>query len=204
MPFSPQDYRSSRVRARSMRTADPVLRLVYIELLFALWESDGSLPADPATLADQIGVEASEIERCLPILESIGRRGRGGLKIESGMVSNARILEEIAKAKPAKPIKPSIEFPPELDTAEFRAAWAAWAKHRRERRSPLTASTVERQLSILSKCGARAAVLAIERSIEKGWLGLFPRSETRNGVTPEVDASQYRLVGQTVSIPDAA
>lgn len=96
MLWYPQDWRTSRVRARSIRTNDPMLRLVYRELLDALYEAGGELPSDPETLADELALPPQEIERCLPILAEIGKHGRGGITVEDGRVRNARVSEDLA------------------------------------------------------------------------------------------------------------
>ena len=52
MYFSVQDYRTSAIRMRSIMTGDLHLRLVYTELLFALWEQGGYVPADAEQLVE--------------------------------------------------------------------------------------------------------------------------------------------------------
>lgn len=65
------------------------------------------------------------------------------------------------------------ELPAELNTPEFRRAWADWERHRREIRKRLTSGTRRRQLAQCSAWGAHRAVQAIEASITHGWTGLF-------------------------------
>lgn len=97
MRFAPQDYRTSRTRTRSIQTRDPMLRLVYLEALFALYEAGGSLPADPAALADELGLPAKEIAKRLGTLDEIARTGsgRGGLLIQDGRVTNGRVTSDL-------------------------------------------------------------------------------------------------------------
>lgn len=96
MRWAPQDWRTSRVRARSAMTGDHMLRLVYFEALNALHEAGGELPADPEALADELMLPAEEIARCLPILAAIAQRGgRGGLLVEDGLVRNPRVVEDL-------------------------------------------------------------------------------------------------------------
>lgn len=73
-------------------------------------------------------------------------------------------------ASPGGDAKP---LPPELDVPEFRAAWAEWERHRREKRQRLTATARSRQLARLTAMGANRAVAAIEHSIANGWTGIF-------------------------------
>lgn len=97
MRWAPMDWRTSRVRARSAMSRDPMLRLVYLEALSALYEAGGSLPADPAALADELLLPVKEIARCLPVLDEIARTGagRGGLLIEDGRITNGRVTEDL-------------------------------------------------------------------------------------------------------------
>jgi len=97
LPFAVQDYRTSKVRARAIRTGDKDLRTFYLELLFALAETGGSLPVDSEVLADETGVEIQAVTRCLPILEEIGKTGRGGIVVAEGRVSNRRLTETISE-----------------------------------------------------------------------------------------------------------
>lgn len=72
-----------------------------------------------------------------------------------------------------------IEFPNELDVPAFHEAWAAWETHRREKKQKLTPTSISRQLASLKAVGVANAILAIERSIEKGWTGLFPEDSPK-------------------------
>lgn len=69
-----------------------------------------------------------------------------------------------------------IDMPPELDVPDFHIAWRAWEAHRREIKKKLTATSSTRQLASLSRVGVANAIAAIERSIEMGWVGVFPES----------------------------
>lgn len=98
MPFAVQDYRTSRVRNRSITTSDPILRALYLELLFALWERGGEIPADPESVADETGLPADEIAPRLKILTKLGETGRGGIVIERGKIRNARVSEDLEES----------------------------------------------------------------------------------------------------------
>lgn len=101
MRWAVQDWRTSRVRARSAMTGDPMLRTVYLEALWALHEHGGELPADPDALADELMLPAEEIARCLPILDALGRRpgARGGLVVEGGLLRNVRVTEDLRETR---------------------------------------------------------------------------------------------------------
>lgn len=95
MSFSVQDWRTSRVRTRSIVSGNPLIRVVYLEILFALQEAGGEISADPEVLADIVGLPQEDIEQCLGPLLKIGASGRGGLIQDGGMLSNARVTEDL-------------------------------------------------------------------------------------------------------------
>jgi hypothetical protein len=74
------------------------------------------------------------------------------------------------------------EFPENLKTEAFAAAWEKWLRYRTEMRKPLKPSSLAAQLKTLSAWGHEAACKAIEQSIVNGWQGLF---EPRNNSRPE-------------------
>jgi hypothetical protein len=90
-----QDWRTSKIRSRSAISQDPLLRLIYLEILFALHESGGRLPGDPVLLSDILLIPAPEIARCLPILLGFGESGRGGLLLDGSYIHNARVDEDL-------------------------------------------------------------------------------------------------------------
>ncbi len=60
-----------------------------------------------------------------------------------------------------------------LHTDAFHEAWEAWVVYHRERRKPLTRSTIKHQISMLEAFGHGTAIASIEASIRNGWTGLF-------------------------------
>jgi hypothetical protein len=75
-----------------------------------------------------------------------------------------------------------VPIPPELDTPEFAAAWAAWLGYRVRIRKPLTDASLNIQLRKLAKEGPEWAVECIERTISRGWIGLrFPEDDLAPG-----------------------
>lgn len=97
--WAPQDYRTSKVRARSIRTSDPMLRLVYLEILFALFERGGELPDDLEVLTDELGLPAEQIAAALDTLSRLqasDAASRGGILRGGGRISNPRVSEELA------------------------------------------------------------------------------------------------------------
>ena len=68
------------------------------------------------------------------------------------------------------------EIPANLDTQEFRTAFADFQKHRIEIKKPMTPTSARKLLASLSKMGSQAAVEAINHSIANGWRGVFAPS----------------------------
>ena len=67
-----------------------------------------------------------------------------------------------------------LELPDHLDPQ----VWARWCRHRGEIKKPLTPTTTEQQLALLSKTPGDANAI-ITQSIERGWAGLFPLKHER-------------------------
>lgn len=65
-----------------------------------------------------------------------------------------------------------IEFPETLNTEVIKESYKQWFYYLKEKRKKPTKTTIEMQLKFLSTSPANA-VKIIERSIEKGWIGLF-------------------------------
>ncbi|AHF94029.1 hypothetical protein OPIT5_03890 [Opitutaceae bacterium TAV5] len=99
-----------------------------------------------------------------------------------------------ASAKKSHPPPPP-EFPPPLDTHEFRTAWADWLAYRRERRlSAYKPRTVTAQLATLAEWGESAAITAIRDSVRNQWQGLFPPKPTQGALPrrPPSDPELFR------------
>ncbi len=71
----------------------------------------------------------------------------------------------------------TVEYPPELDTLEFKKTWGEWEQHRIEKKSKLTPSTKKSQLKKLAKLGGETATAMLEQSIQNGWTGIFTVKE---------------------------
>ena len=74
-----------------------------------------------------------------------------------------------------------VVFPESPDTDSFKTSWSEWEQFRIEAHKKLTDSTRRKQLAKLARWGSTKAVLAIETSIEKGWMGLFEPNGNANG-----------------------
>jgi len=76
-----------------------------------------------------------------------------------------------------KPPTPLIQFPEEIDSPEFRAAWSEWRTHRKEIKHALTPTQERRSLKQLAEWGPVRAIAAIQWSISKGWQGIFEEKQ---------------------------
>jgi hypothetical protein len=70
-------------------------------------------------------------------------------------------------------------IPEGLAGERFGTAWDLWVAHRKEKKKPLTATSVKMQIKELEKMGKCNAIAAIEHSIAKGWQGIFPADQSR-------------------------
>jgi hypothetical protein len=64
-------------------------------------------------------------------------------------------------------------LPLPFDDPDFIDAWGDWIQHRKEKKKPLTPTSIKLQLQTLKEMGLERAIQAIDHSIEKGWTGIF-------------------------------
>jgi hypothetical protein len=93
-----------------------------------------------------------------------------------------------------------VEIPDVLRSPEFERAWADWIRFRIEKKQPLTPSTIKRQYAQLAGYGLRGAIDSIDRSITKGWMGLFPPEQTQSGARypPRFQTQQEQILAQVL------
>jgi uncharacterized protein YdaU (DUF1376 family) len=75
----------------------------------------------------------------------------------------------------------TVLLPPQIDTPEFRAAWADWVEHRWQKRAFLTEMAAKQQIRNCAALGLPRAIAAIQNSIGQGYTGLFEAKEQENG-----------------------
>lgn len=111
-------------------------------------------------------------------------------KGEDGVSTSASPAQSKTKSSP-KPDRPKRDqkFDPITATAsepwspELRNAWADWAAHRREKRSPLTPTMTRGLVDKFSEWGEKRAIAAIKHSIANGWQGLFEPEPAKPSTT---------------------
>lgn len=81
--------------------------------------------------------------------------------------------------KPKDVFDPMKMVPPELDSPEFREAWASWVAHRAEIRKPLTPTAAKMNIQKCLAIGIDRALAAFSHSIGAGWQGLFEETAAK-------------------------
>jgi predicted DNA-binding protein (UPF0251 family) len=126
----------------------------------------------------------------------IEARGRAFGESEGLHACNAKLdlltVEWLAWA--GKPAPEHEIIPEELDTPEFREEWAAWKKHRKEKKQPMTPTCRDRQLRFLEELGLEGALASLALSMKQGYTGLFPPEQKRTSEpkasTPAMTAAE--------------
>lgn len=86
------------------------------------------------------------------------------------------------KTKKKTPLPP-LELPAEIDSPELREAWAAWVRHRAEKKSALTPTAVRQQLAKLLAMGPGRALAALQHSTAQGYTGVYEPAPDRAAAT---------------------
>jgi hypothetical protein len=81
-----------------------------------------------------------------------------------------------------------VEFPDNLKTEAFKAAWREWNEHLRQKKKRPTRLASERQLKKLSEMGEGRAITAIENSITNNWQGIFEANASKSEKKPIYNA----------------
>jgi len=69
------------------------------------------------------------------------------------------------------------DIPPNLSVQNFLDTWDEFKEHRKQIKKPMTPLAEKKMLKKLSGFNADDAVLALNTSIENGWIGVFPKEE---------------------------
>jgi hypothetical protein len=74
---------------------------------------------------------------------------------------------------------------------DFADAWNDWTQHRKEKKKPLTTTSIKLQLKSLQEMGLDRAIKAIDFSIAQGYTGIFePNQPAPNAKKPKFDNGQ--------------
>jgi hypothetical protein len=66
------------------------------------------------------------------------------------------------------------ELPAELDSEEFKQAWASWVRYRKSIKKPLSPASAPAAFRKAIEVGAAAAIKGFETAMANGWQGAFP------------------------------
>ena len=133
-------------------------------------------PATVQEIASAISLDrhVSKVHKALDILVDLGwveyRPSTDGVRSDSVQDTDS-ISPKISKDKISKDKGVEV-FPKCLQNKEFETAWSEWVQYRIEKRQKLTPTTIKRQIKQLAK-HPKQAVAILNKSMEKGWLGLF-------------------------------
>lgn len=88
-------------------------------------------------------------------------------------------------------LKGDTELPEVLDSPKFKAAWADFQSHRREKKSKMTPTAVKRALAKLAAMGHDRAIAALEHSTANGYTGIFEpdRKDVKHGKPISVEST---------------
>jgi hypothetical protein len=118
-----------------------------------------------------------------------------GLPGKPGNQKEKEKLKQKEKEKVSRSLRPLLEAKPEFNTPQFLAVWQEWLKYRRELGKTMTPTGTRRVLSKLGSFSPAVATLAIQRSIENGWIGLFPESIAEKDLPPPQGGAPKRTSG---------
>lgn len=135
----------------------------------------------------------------------------GSTQSNSSIASSTAVQEKKKKSKPKEKFDPlSIEFPPALDTTEFKELWKDWVEVRVVKKNPITAQASRMALKKLGGYGHDKALQSLSASIVGGWTGLFdPDKQTgwngrSNSIPARSDVNDERVPESTLKLRDAA
>ncbi|MGA2258472.1 MAG: helix-turn-helix domain-containing protein [Thermoguttaceae bacterium] len=97
-----------------------------------------------------------------------------------------RTKNETIEPSPLKKTKgrgAAVVIPESLDSELFTSKWEEWKAYRKEKKSPLTTTTIVKQLAKLASWGQDKAIASLDEAMEKGWAGFFEPKQNgeRNG-----------------------
>jgi hypothetical protein len=85
-----------------------------------------------------------------------------------------------------------VEFPANLQSADFGAAWESYFAYRKSSRlKALAPASVTAQLRNLSEMGHDEAIEAINQSIANGWQGIFPPKNKKPAPANQEEVEQW-------------
>ncbi len=106
--------------------------------------------------------------------------GKGSSSVVEGLLEGssdkkATLQSSITITNTSSKEEVGVEFPANLKSADFGAAWESYLSYRKSSRlKSLAPASIQAQLRNLSEMGHDEAIEAIHQSIANGWQGIFP------------------------------
>lgn len=72
------------------------------------------------------------------------------------------------------------DLPAELNTQEFKEAWAKFVEYRKERKKPIYQVSMVAKWKQIAAWGVEPAIEAVNNSIANCWQGIFPPTDKKN------------------------
>lgn len=129
--------------------------------------------------------------------EDAARKGRVR-KVSEKNRTNVRKVSAKKENREEKRREEIYPLPPSLKNDDLASLWCDFLKHRREKRSSLTATAAKMAIRELEELGVERSIAALKHSIAKGYLGIFEPGESRTGAAttpkrgPEMDPARAR------------
>ncbi|QEL17725.1 hypothetical protein [Limnoglobus roseus] len=150
------------------------------------------------------GISGPLIPLPYPVPEKEGATRSGSLDAVENDKTNTG---KVKKPKQPQADGSTVPIPPELDTPEFREAWAEWLADRKGRRKPVTIIAASRQFKKLIPLGPTAAAECVAKSITSCWSDIFPDKFTPSARAGPADRGRHAgydlLPGQRYEPPTA-
>jgi uncharacterized protein YdaU (DUF1376 family) len=162
-------------------------------------------PADPTLLVhDRLEKERAKQDAWSEKCREGGKKsaelrkiGKGSSTLVEGLLEGssnqkATLLLQSTSTNTSSNEEVGGEFPANLQSADFGAAWESYLAYRKSSRlKALAPASVTAQLRNLSEMGHDEAIEAINQSIANGWQGIFPPKNKKPAPIKQEEVEQW-------------
>lgn len=132
----------------------------------------------PKFISYQYGTLSRECKAHNPIFASLEKHGLKGYPkgihtLQEKEKEKDKVKETVQEQETVGENANSLPF----DDPDFADAWSDWQQHRKEKKKPLTPTSIKMQLNALEDMGLDRAIKAIDFSIAQGYTGIFEPSQ---------------------------
>jgi uncharacterized protein YdaU (DUF1376 family) len=123
--------------------------------------------------------------------------GKGSSSLVEGLLEGssnqkATLQSSITSTNTSSNEEVGVEFPANLQSTDFGAAWESYLAYRKSSRlKALAPASVTAQLRNLSEMGHDEAIEAINQSIANGWQGIFPPKNKKPAPAKQEEVEQW-------------